>query len=96
MRCPSLKEIAALEKPHIVKNTELSSKWAMKNLTEWFLDYKNGIPICHAQKVFIHLHSVLLYDGDIFCTVYKECSDRSILKNRDLYIKYIDFTTSKR
>ena len=37
-------EIAALEKPHMVKNTEVSSKWAMKDLTEWFLDYNKRNP----------------------------------------------------
>ena len=40
----SLEEIAALEKPHMAKNTEVSSKWAMKNLTEWFLDYNKRNP----------------------------------------------------
>ena len=40
----SLEEIAALEKPHMAKNTEVSSKWAMKDLTEWFLDYKKRNP----------------------------------------------------
>ena len=40
----SLQEIAAMEKPHMAKNTEVSSKWAMKNLTEWFLDYNKRNP----------------------------------------------------
>ena len=40
----SLEEITALEKPHMAKNTEVSSKWAMKNLTEWFLDYNKWNP----------------------------------------------------
>ena len=40
----SLEEIAALEKPHMAKNTEVSSKWAMKDLTEWFLDYNKRNP----------------------------------------------------
>ena len=40
----SLEEIAALEKPHVAKNTEVSSKWAMKDLTEWFLDYNKWNP----------------------------------------------------
>ena len=28
----------------MAKNIELSSKWAMKNLTEWFLDYNKQNP----------------------------------------------------
>ena len=28
----------------MAKNTEVSSKWAMKNLTEWFLDYNERNP----------------------------------------------------
>ena len=33
-----------MEKTHMAKNIELSSKWAMKNLTEWFLDYNKQNP----------------------------------------------------
>ncbi len=36
----STEEIVALEQIQVPKNTEVSSRWAVKNLTDWFADYQ--------------------------------------------------------
>ena len=37
-------ERAELEKPRVPKNTEVNTKWAMKNFTDWVFDYNTRHP----------------------------------------------------
>ena len=39
-------EISSLETRKVVKNTESSSKWAIKNFIDWFHDYQQQNPDC--------------------------------------------------
>lgn len=42
----SREEILALEKVQVPKNTEVTTKWALKNLNDWFKDYQERNPDC--------------------------------------------------
>jgi hypothetical protein len=40
----STKEVRDLKPKHITKNTEASSKWGIKNLSDWYTDYNEINP----------------------------------------------------
>ena len=42
----SSEEISLLQKLTVTKNMEISSRWAVKNLNDWFKDYQERNPDC--------------------------------------------------
>ena len=40
----SREELSTLEKAQVPKNTEVSSRWALKNLHDWYTDYQQRNP----------------------------------------------------
>ena len=57
----STEELSAMSKPHVPKNTEKTTKWALSNLKEWFQELQCEKP---GEQVSRWGFDSLLFEGN--------------------------------
>ena len=67
----SREEILALEKVQVPKNTEVTTKWALRNLNDWFKDYQERNPDCPCLKSIL-TPSASKDDLNKYLTIYRK------------------------
>lgn len=65
----SVEEISALEKAQVPKNTEVSTRWALKNLNHWFVNYQERNPDSPCPASFL-TPSASKEDLNKYLTIY--------------------------